>query len=370
MAVRSDEARDRLRLVRTEGVGPITYRRLLSRYRTAAEAIEALPGLARAGGRSSPLRIPGLDVAERELEKIAQFGARLVWLGDPDYPALLGILDGAPPALSVLGDVSALNAKSVALVGARNASTNGKRMAELLASDLAASGLVVVSGMARGVDTAAHVGALRAGRTVAAIAGGIDVVYPAENAELQRLVADCGAVVAEAPFGTAPQARHFPRRNRIIAGLSLGVIVVEAAPRSGSLITARLAADMGRELFAVPGSPLDPRCRGSNDLIRSGAQLVESATDVLEHLPDHPKTLLRPSRPGVAEAPEPYRATPADADRARRLVLENLGHDPTAIDDLVRRCQLSASAVASALLELELAGRLEVLPGNRACLVE
>jgi DNA processing protein len=254
------------------------------------------------------------------------------------------------------------------LVGARNASTNGKRMAELLASDLAASGLVVVSGMARGVDTAAHVGALRAGRTVAAIAGGIDVAYPAENAALQLRIAEGGAVIAEAPFGTAPQARHFPRRNRIIAGLALGVIVVEAAPRSGSLITARLAAEMGRELFAVPGSPLDPRCRGSNDLIRSGAHLVESASDVLANLPDHPETQA-PGRTGLSEPASPYEGPPVDTDLARRLVLENLGHDPTEVDDLVRRCQLSASAVVAALLELELGGRLEVLPGNRACLV-
>ncbi|MBV8912981.1 MAG: DNA-protecting protein DprA [Acetobacteraceae bacterium] len=366
----AQEIRDRLRLVRTEGVGPITYRRLLNRYRSATEALDALPGLARAGGRASPLRIPRADAAERELELLAGFGARLLWLGEPDYPALLGMLDGAPPALSVLGDVTVLNAKSVALVGARNASTNGKRMAELLAADLAAAGLVVVSGMARGIDTAAHIGALRAGRTVAAIAGGIDVVYPPENAELQRRVAENGAVVAEAPFGTAPQARHFPRRNRIIAGLSLGVIVVEAAPRSGSLITARLAADMGRDLFAVPGSPLDPRCRGSNDLIRAGAQLVESASDVLQNLPEHPKTLVPPpGRPGVAEPAQAYEPTLEDRDRARRVVLENLGHDPTPIDDLVRRCQLSASSVVAALLELELGGRLEVLPGNKACLL-
>jgi DNA processing protein len=366
--VSPQEVRDRLRLVRTEGVGPITYRRLLGRYASAAEAIEALPSLARAGGRTAPLRIPAPDAAERELEKLAGLGARMVWVGEPDYPAALAFLDGAPPALAVLGDVSALNGRAVALVGARNASTNGKRMAELLAADLAASGLVVVSGMARGVDTAAHVGALRAGRTVAAIAGGIDVVYPAENAALQRRVAEGGAVVAEAPFGTAPQARHFPRRNRIIAGLSLGVIVVEAAPRSGSLITARLAAEMGRELFAVPGSPLDPRCRGSNELIRSGAHLVESASDVVAHLPDHPTTPV-PARPGLSEDAARYEGPPADADLARRLVLENLGHDPTEVDDLVRRCQLSASAVVAALLELELGGRLEVLPGNRACLV-
>jgi DNA processing protein len=364
--VNPSELRDRLRLVRTEGVGPITYRRLLERFPTAADAIDALPGLARAGGRSGPLRIPSPDAAQRELDRLETLGARLLILGEPGYPALLALLDGAPPALSVLGDFDALSARCVALVGARNASSNGKRMAELLAADLATAGLVVVSGMARGVDTAAHIGALRAGRTVAAIAGGIDTVYPAENADLQRQVATHGAVVAEAPVGTAPQARHFPRRNRIIAGLSLGVIVVEAAPRSGSLITARFAADMGRELFAVPGSPLDPRCRGSNDLIRAGAQLVESAADVLRNLPD----LRKPAPPrAVAEPQAAYQPPPAELDRARRVVLEHLGHDPTAIDDLVRHCQLSAASVVTALLELELGGRAEVLPGNRAVLI-
>ena len=359
---------DRLRLVRTDGVGPITYRRLTDRYGSAAAAIDALPGLARAGGRAAPLRVPTRDVARRELDGLAALGGRLLWLGDPDYPELLALMDGSPPVLSVLGDVGALNARTVALVGARNASTNGKRMAELLASDLASSGLVVVSGMARGIDTAAHVGALRAGRTVAAVAGGVDVVYPPENAALQRRVAEGGAVVAEAPLGTPPQARHFPRRNRVIAGLSLGVIVVEAAPRSGSLITARMAADAGRELFAVPGSPLDPRCRGSNDLLRSGAHLTESATDVLPNLPGRPTPLF----PGPAELHEAEVAfeAPPDPDRARRMVLESLGHDPTKVDDLVRRCQLSASAVVAALLELELGGRVEMLPGNQACLVD
>ena len=358
---------DRLRLVRTEGVGPITYRRLLDRFATPAAALDALPGLARAGGRATPLRIPKRGDAERELERIERFGARLLFLGDPDYPAVLAAIDGPPSALSVLGDVAALNARCVALVGARNASANGKHMAELLAHDLATAGLVVVSGMARGIDTAAHVGALRAGRTVAAIAGGIDVTYPAENEALQRRVAECGAVIAEAPIGTAPQARHFPRRNRVIAGLSLGVIVVEAAPRSGSLITARMAAEMDRELFAVPGSPLDPRCRGSNDLIRGGAALVESAADVLASLPQSERPVTQ--RAGLSEAADLFIERPQDAALTRLLVLENLGRDPTEVDDLVRRCQLSPSAVVVALLELELGGRLEMLPGNKACLV-
>lgn len=302
---------------------------------------------------------------------MAKLGGRILVLGGPDYPPLLALLDGAPPVLSVLGDVTALSVRAVALVGARNASANGQRMAEILAADLAVAGLVVVSGMARGIDAAAHVGALSAGRTVAAIAGGIDVAYPPENAALQRRAAEGGAVVAEAPFGTAPQARHFPRRNRVIAGLSLGVVVVEAAPRSGSLITARIAQDKGREVFAVPGSPLDPRCRGSNDLIRSGATLTESAADVLANLPEYPdlQPLLVTGPPlGLAEPQDEFDRMP-DPDLVRRRVIELLSPSPTAVDDLVRRCQFSASAVLVALLELELAERVEMLPGNQVALV-
>lgn len=387
------ELRDRLRLARAEGVGPITFRRLMRRFASAAEAIEALPGLARAGGRRAAPHVPSAGEADRELEQVARLGARVLVVDGPDYPPLLGLLDDAPSVLTVLGSVDALSARAVALVGGRNASANGQRVAEVLAADLALAGLVVVSGMARGVDAAAHDGALGTGRTVACIAGGIDVAYPAENEALQRRVAGRGAVVAEAPFGTAPQSRHFPKRNRVIAGLSLGVVVVEAAPRSGSLITARMAQEAGREVFAVPGSPLDPRCRGSNDLIRQGAHLTESAADVLENLPDHP------GRVGLARSPLFARATPApghartgqtgaggeglgrthaempaqthpgDVDAARARVVELLAPVPTPVDDLVRRCQFSASAVVAVLLELELAGRVEMLPGNRVALI-
>ncbi|MDT7950506.1 MAG: DNA-processing protein DprA [Acetobacteraceae bacterium] len=354
---------DRLRLIRTEGVGPITYHRLLERYGDPVAALEALPALARAGGRPS-VRIPTAAEVTRELEQVAAFGARLLFIGDPDYPSLLAATDGAPPVLAVKGDMAALERPAVALVGARNASTNGRHMADLLAYDLASAGLVVVSGLARGIDTAAHTGALRVGQTVAAVAGGIDVTYPAENAELQRRIAEGGAVVAEAPFGTAPQARHFPRRNRVIAGLALAVIVVEAAPRSGSLITARLAAEMGRDLFAVPGSPLDPRCRGSNDLIRTGAHLVESASDVIAFLP----TPQVATRMGVAEGPEPFAPTPLDLGKVRETMMECLGFDPTDIDELIRQNGLPSAVVHAALLELELGGQVSILPNNRVCL--
>ncbi len=363
-----DEARDRLRLARTEGVGPVTYRRLMRRFTTAATALDALPGLAGAAGRTKAPRIATRDAGQRELDQVAKLGGRMVFLDGPDYPPLLGMLDVAPPVLAVLGDVAALATKAVAVVGARNASANGQRLAEMLASDLALTGLVVVSGMARGIDTAAHDGALRTGRTVAVVGGGIDVVYPAENAALQRRVAENGAVVAEAPFGTAPMAQHFPRRNRIIAGLSLGVVVVEATMNSGSLKTARLAQEIDRELFAVPGSPLDPRCRGSNDLLRNGAYLTESARDVLAHLPQYPD-LYNPKPPaGMAELPSPYGDDVASVAVRQRL-LELLAFTPTPVDDLVRRCQFSAAAVAAALSDLELASRVEMLPGHQVCLI-
>ena len=279
---------DRLRLARTEGVGPVTYRRLLRRYGSAAASLDALPGLARAGGRETGPAIPGRDDAERELELAGRARAALLFVDSPGYPKLLALLEDAPPVLAVQGRPDVLDRRAVAMVGSRNASANGQRLAESMAEGLAAAGLVVVSGLARGIDAAAHEGALRAGMTVACVAGGIDMPYPPEHADLQARIARGGAVVAEAPPGTAPQARHFPRRNRIIAGLSLGVVVVEAALRSGSLITVRHAQEAGREVFAVPGSPLDPRCRGANDLLRQGARLVETAADVLEDLPEHP----------------------------------------------------------------------------------
>jgi DNA processing protein len=374
---------DRFRLARTEGVGPITYRRLMRRYGSAAAALDALPALARAGGRDGAPKSPNAGAAAREIDRLARMGAHLRFVDTDAYPKLLALLEDAPPVIAVQGDAALLDRRAVALVGGRNASANGQRMAETLAADLAAAGLVVVSGMARGIDAAAHAGALPAGRTAAVIAGGLDCPYPPEHTDLQRRIAEAGAVVAEAPLGTTPQSRHFPRRNRIIAGLVLGVVVVEAAPRSGSLITARIAQEAGRELFAVPGSPLDPRARGANDLLRQGAQLTESAADVLDNLPDHPSRegigrsplFARGLPPGLSAPdsfldPPDFAAGGAPPDAAARAqVLELLESSPTPVDDLVRRCQFSAAAVLAALLELELAGRVETLPGNRVALL-
>ena len=365
---------DRLRLARTEGVGPVTYRRLSEQFPIPADAIAALPGLARTGGRAEAPVTPSVRQAEREAAQVAKLGGRIVFVGSEDYPPMMALLDDPPPVLSVLGDVAALHGRAVGVVGARNASANGCRMAEALAADLASQGLVVVSGLARGIDGAAHQGALHVGLTVAAIAGGLDQPYPPEHADLQARIAERGCVVTEAPFGTAPQSRHFPRRNRIIAGLSLGLVVVEAALRSGSLITARLAHDANREIFAVPGSPLDPRCRGTNDLIRQGAHLTESAEDVLANLPDDPRReglgrnplFAREVGQGFAEAGTAWDGGgDASMQAAQRTVLALLGPSPTELDELVRRSGVPAAVAIAALSNLELALKVEFLPGAR-----
>jgi DNA processing protein len=290
-------------------------------------------------------------------------GVRLLALCEPGYPEALRGLEDAPPVLAVLGNLAALGLPTVGIVGARNASANGRRLAGQLAADLAAAGLAVASGMARGIDTAAHRGALPR-PTVAVLAGGADVVYPPENAALHAEIRRDGAVIAEMPLGTVPQARHFPRRNRLISGLSLGVVVVEAAKRSGSLITARFAGDQGREVFAVPGSPLDPRAGGCNQLIREGATLVESAADVLEGLGGLGRA-GRPLSPAPRALPPavPAPAEPGDAERA--IIEELLGAEPIQVDDVVRQTTLPIAVVHGVLLELELAGRVERHPGNR-----
>ena len=352
----------------------------MAQFGSAERALGELPGLASAGGRAQPLVVRSQADAEREIESLAALGGWMVFAGDADYPFLLGLLPDPPPMLSVLGIPKALRGKAIGLVGARNASANGQRMAGVLATDLAYAGLTVISGMARGIDAAAHEGAMPVGFTVAAVAGGLDHPYPPEHRDLQQRIAERGAVVTEAPLGTAPQSRHFPRRNRVIAGLSLGLVVVEAALRSGSLITARLAQEADRELFAVPGSPLDPRCRGSNDLIRQGAHLVESAEDVLSNLPDHPSrrgiarspmfARDRDADQGLAEPQASFEDPPrAEIAAAQRALLGLMSPSPTDVDELIRRSHLPASAVGAALMQLELAGRIEFMPGNRVSLV-
>jgi DNA processing protein len=363
------ERLDALRLARTENVGPVTFRRLIGRFGTAAAALDALPDLARRGGSTRPFRTFPRDAAGRELAALDSLGAHLLVLGEPDYPRALAALDDAPPVLAVRGDPALLDRRGVAIVGARNASANGRRLAGELARDLGSAGLAVISGLARGIDAAAHRGALEGG-TVAVVAGGVDVVYPPENADLQDEIAGRGALVAELPPGTVPQARHFPRRNRLVSGLALGTVVVEAALRSGSLITARFAAEQGREVFAVPGSPLDPRCRGTNNLIREGAILVESAADVLQVLDGMIRVAVGGGEPFTLA--EETAATVNGDDvigAARYEVLTQLGPAPTAVDELVRQTGVPAGLLRMVLLELDLAGRLERHPGDRVALL-
>lgn len=363
------ERLDRLRLIRTENVGPMTFRQLLERFGSAARAIEALPELARRGGRRRGLSVPSVSAAERELDANARHGAELVVFGDPAYPAALAAIEDAPAVFSLIGHAFLPSQRSVAVVGARNASVNGRRLAASLAGDIGSGGYAVASGLARGIDGSAHQGALETG-TVAVVAGGIDVIYPPEHGDLYRRIAETGAIIAEQPIGTTPQARHFPSRNRIIAGLSLGVLVVEAATRSGSLITARRALDQGREVFAVPGSPLDPRCTGTNGLIKEGAAfLVESARDVLDVLDGLPDRNL--GEPSGRDWEGAYPAEPLDTsglavdDGVRRQVLQALGSEPVAVDEVIRGCQLSPPVVATVLLEAELAGLIDRHPGNQ-----
>ena len=348
---------DRLRLLRTPGVGPVTFRQLFIRFGTAAAALAALPDLARRGGGKAPA-VRSRDEAEREITRVERLGARFLVLGQGLYPQLLAELADAPPVIIAKGNLNLLDKQCVAIVGARNASAAACRFARALAYDLGQRDNVIVSGLARGIDTAAHDGSLETG-TVGIIAGGIDVFYPPENEGRQRALYEHGLVIAEMPPGTEPRARHFPYRNRIIAGMSAGTVVVEAAPRSGSLITARLAAEAGREVMAVPGSPLDPRAQGCNQLIREGATLVQNAADVME--------AIGSISASVRSAPSPYQPPVEEFhdDDALGLVEGLLGPSPVPVDEIIRLSGASSGAVQMALLELDLAGRLDRHAGNR-----
>jgi DNA processing protein len=354
-----------LRLIRSEHVGPISFRRLIERFGTARAALAALPELKRRGGARP--HVYTAAEAEAELARAEAVGARLLAWPDPHYPPLLLAIDDAPPVIYVLGRVERLAADPVvAIVGSRNASLNGRRLAQHLAHDLGAAGCTVVSGLARGIDTAAHRGSLATG-TVAVLAGGVDAVYPDENRDLYRQILESeGAIVSEQPPGTEAQARHFPRRNRLISGLARAVIVVEASLHSGSLITARSALEQGRDVFAVPGSPLDPRARGGNDLIRQGAYLTETAEDVLRTLSTRPRPPADVAVPITTFGVPP--PSEAELTNAQSMIEALLSVEPVAVDDVVRACHLSPAVVNTILLELELAGRIERYPGNRVAL--
>lgn len=365
-----------IRLARTENVGPVTFFRLIGLYGTASKALERLPGMVRRGGRV-PV-IPPLAAIEREMEAVRKAGGTLLAACEEAYPPLLKALEDAPPVLTVLGDPGWLSRPALAIVGARNASLNGRRFAERLSRDLGAAGRVVVSGLARGIDTSAHLGALDTG-TVAVLAGGADVVYPEENRDLYRKIIEKGAVLAESPLGFPPRPQDFPRRNRIVSGLAAGTVIVEASLRSGSLITARLAAEQGREVFAVPGFPIDPRAQGPNALIRDGATLIQSADDVLAQLNapvGRHEFMLRETSAGRYAPdffPDALPEDPPDEDitlENRALILQNITFAPVEVDDLIRSCQLTIPGAQAILLELELGGLVRRLPGNRVCLAD
>jgi len=347
---------DWLRLIRSENVGPRTFRALVNHYGGARAALAALPDLARRGGAAGAPRIHPREEAEREIKAAGSLGVSLIALGEPDYPPRLQMIDDAPPLIAVRGKRSALAHSMIAIVGSRNASAAGAKFAERLARELGEAGFGVASGLARGIDAAAHRASLATG-TIAVLAGGQDRIYPPEHAALVDAIVAEGAVVSEMPLGWEPRARDFPRRNRLISGLALGVVVIEAARRSGSLITARFALEQGREVFAVPGSPLDPRCEGSNNLLKQGATLVTEASDVIAVL----RPILGWELDLPAQEPEPAsqvpQATEPGADERARIVAL-LGPTPVLIDDLVRLAASSPAIVRTVLLELEIAGRL------------
>lgn len=364
----SDQERlDRLRLIRSENVGPVTFRDLLEQFGTAGEALAALPDLAKRGGRKRAIKVASATQAKQEMNQAHILGAQMLFVGEKAYPPLLSQTDPPPPVIAALGALHLLEQPSLAIVGSRSASAAGLRMAADLSRDLGDAGFVIASGLARGIDAAAHKATLATG-TIAVIAGGIDIVYPEENRALYEQIKEQGVLISEMPPGTRPQGRHFPRRNRIIAGLSRGVIVVEAALRSGSLITARFALEQNREVMVVPGSPLDPRANGGNRLIKQGAALVESAEDVLNWLEQSPPPLF-------SEGDEmPYASPPAPPPEPTRSEREHLfsllGPTPVEQDELIRLSGLPARTVIALLLEIDLAGRLVRDNGQRVSLLE
>jgi len=358
----------RLALARAANVGSRTYHDLMARYGSGVAALAALPRLSRRGGRE--IVPPDPEAIGDEIAAIGRMGGRFLFADDPAWPAMLSEIHDPPAVLAAVGDIALLQRSMIAIVGSRNASASGRRLTERFAVEFGTAGHVVVSGLARGIDAAAHMGALRHG-TVAVVAGGVDHVYPPENHDLQAEIAHHGLLLSDQAMGTVPRAGHFPRRNRIVAGLSRATLVVEATETSGALITARLAAENGRDVFAVPGSPLDPRAKGCNRLIRDGAMLVETAQDVIDALALDLRAI--PLNTGTA-LPE-WREIPQETDpeevaaEGHDRLLAALGAAPVEVDELVRRCQVTASEAQILLLELELAGRVERHPGNKVSLV-
>lgn len=378
----TDEERlARLRLARSLNVGPRSYGELLRRYRSATAALDVLPQLALRGGKRGYVPCPAGD-AEGEMELGLKLGARLIVLGEPDYPQMLAEIDNPPPVIWVHGNPSVFRLPAIAVVGSRNASALGLRTARRIAGELSEGGHIVVSGLARGIDAAAHEVSLRRG-TIAVMAGGVDHIYPEENAELARRITETGVLLSECPIGLEPTSRHFPRRNRLISGLSLGVLLIEAAARSGSLITARYALEQGREAMACPGAPEDPRAGGCNALIREGAALIRDGRDVLEALAapqavgfaepggaflfdadDYGDEMMRDDYDALADFDE---GSDSDGRALADQIMGLLGPQPIELDELARQCGASASEFSMAILELDLAGRIDLPPGGLIC---
>jgi DNA processing protein len=363
-----------LRLIRSQNVGPATFRDLISHYGTAAAALEALPELAARGGAAARIKICPVEDAEREMARCESAGARFIAIGEPDYPPILRNADQSPPLIAIKGNAETLSRKCVAIVGSRNASIAGMKLTQRFALQLGEQGYVIASGLARGIDTAAHRASLTAG-TIAVFAGGVDHIFPDENVELAKAIVDNGGVLmSEMPMGWQPRAKDFPRRNRIVTGLAQGVVVVEAAKRSGSLISARLANEMGRIVLAVPGSPLDPRSEGTNGLIKQGATLVTSSDDIIDALAPLDESagefIYDISEPAddlpFENKPNPVQNTD---DEIRNAIISSLGPSPTEIDDIIRFTGATPGQVQLVLMELALAGRLERHTGNRVSLV-
>ncbi len=363
------ERLDWLQLVRTETIGPITFRRLLARYGSARAALDALPSINRSMGRKTLLRPPDRDSIEEEMSRAHSIGARFIAAGEPDYPEPLAALPDRPPLISIRGHAALFDKPAVAIIGARNASGVGRKIARTLATDLGAAGVVVSSGLARGIDGVAHAASLDTG-TIAVVAGGVDVVYPPEHDTLMAQIAEQGLILSERLIGYQPTARDFPRRNRLISGISRGVVVVEAAAKSGTLITARFALEQGRDVFAVPGSPLDPRCQGANRLIRDGAALVERAEDILDALAAQTRHVYEPDYPNLFDWDESRSDDSSKgSDHAiidlRARIFELLSYTPLHRDEIFKDLDAPAGYLADALLDLVLSGEAEEQPGGR-----
>ncbi|MEI7670290.1 MAG: DNA-processing protein DprA [Pseudomonadota bacterium] len=367
--IANESTTDILRLIRSENVGPVTFFNLVHQFGSAKKALEKIPELAARGGKRTPILCYTKKDAENEIEKVEKIGGKMLRYGDAEYPELLLSIYDPPPILTILGSAHIWkNNRNLAIVGSRNASANGFQFAKKLANDAGERGLTVVSGLARGIDTAAHTGSLASG-TVAVIASGIDIIYPPENKALCELIRKQGVVVTEQQFGASPHPRSFPARNRIISGISLGTVVVEASLKSGSLITSRFALEQGREVFAVPGSPLDPRCKGTNSLIKQGAGLCESIEDIMHSIGREQSFNFREkATSSYIQVAEPAKMSESELNEARKIVLAKLSFTPVLIDEILIQCDVNSGTLSLVLLELELAGRLQRLTGHKVVL--